>query len=117
MKQRKGRKSAALGFRFFVTVCVILASTGIFVLVQRQFVVRNEIEMRKIEERIGSEKEVQEKLRVELARLESPGRVERVAKDVLGMCEVGRVIYLRFDHHCSAVEQKGTENNRILSRR
>lgn len=97
-KRTRGRPRArkGLSFGFFLFVCVMLAGTGVFILVQHQFAVMSELKVDKVERRIAGEKARQKSLRIELARLKSPARTSRIAMDELGMVEPGGVIYLKY---------------------
>ena len=94
--RRKERPKKGLDFRFFVVVCLLLAGTGVFILVQHQFSVYSDLKGRQIEKKIEQEKESQKSLRISLARLKSPARIARIAQDELGMSEPTGVIYLKY---------------------
>jgi cell division protein FtsL len=95
-KQARSRRRRDLDFGFFILVCVILAGIGVFILVQHQYSVNSELKKQRIEKQVTDEKDKQEALRIELARVKSPDRVSRIAKDELGMVEPGAVVYLRY---------------------
>jgi len=92
----KKTRQRGLSFGFLIIVLVILAGTGVFMLVQRQFAVRCDIKSTRLEASISAEKSKQESLRLTLARLKSPGRITRMAGDELGLTEPSGVIYLKF---------------------
>lgn len=94
-KARRGRKG--LGFGFLVFVIFFLAGTGVFMLVQHQYAVRCDLKANKLSQEVSNEKSRQERLRLSLARLKSPGRVARIAYDELGLSEPGGVIYLKYE--------------------
>lgn len=85
-----------LNLGLLLVVFVFLAATGVFMLVQHQYAVRNDLKSRSVEARISSEKSKQEQLRLTLARLKSPGRVARIAADELGLSDPSGVIYLKY---------------------
>ena len=98
-KERPEKKGLNMGFIFLVLI--VLAGTGVFMLVQHQFAVRAEIKTRSVEVRITEEKSKQESLRLSLAALKSPGRVARVATDELGLADPTGVIYLKYSRDAS----------------
>ncbi|MBU4173915.1 MAG: hypothetical protein KKB90_10765 [Actinobacteria bacterium] len=93
-KKKKPKKG--LDFRFFLVVCLILAGTGVFILVQHQYSISSDLKVREIDQSIEAEKADQKSLRVSLARLKSPARVTRMAQDELEMSEPTGVIYLKY---------------------
>jgi cell division protein FtsL len=90
-KERKG-----LTFGFLMLVLLILAGTGVFMVAMQQGAVSSDLEARRVEQKIAAEKAKQKSLRLDLARLNSPGRVARIAQDELGFGEPGAVIYLKY---------------------
>lgn len=95
-KETRNRRSNSFSFGFFLVVCLILAGTGVFILVQHQYAVTNELKVDRIDQNILSNKARQKSLRIKLAKLKSPGRVARIAEEELGMVEPGGVIYLKY---------------------
>ncbi len=95
-RSTKKKPKKRLNFRFFVVVCLILAATGVFILVQLQYSVSSDLKVREIEQAIEAEKADQKSLRVSLARLKSPARITRMAQDELEMREPTGVIYLKY---------------------
>jgi len=95
-KKKKGRPKKGLDFRFFLVVCLILAATGVFILVQHQYSVSSDLKVRNIEKKIEAEKANQKSLRISLAKLKSPARIARMAQDELRMEEPTGVIYLKY---------------------
>ncbi len=77
-------------------VLLILAGTGVFMVAMQQGAVSSDLEARRVEQKIAAEKAEQKSLRLDLARLNSPGRVARIAQDELGFGEPGAVIYLKY---------------------
>lgn len=90
-----GAKGLTLGFMVFVILFV--AGSAFFVLVQRRGMMGCEVKARRIESKIAMEKSRQERLRLSLAKLKSPGRVARIASDELGLTEPAGVIYLKYE--------------------
>jgi cell division protein FtsL len=97
--EQKKRPKKGLDFRFFLVVCVLLAATGVFILVQHQYSVSSDLKVREIDEAIEVQKANQKSLRISLARLKSPARITRLAQDELGMNEPTGVIYLRYSRN------------------
>jgi cell division protein FtsL len=97
--KKKEPKSLHLGFLFLVFV--FLAATGVFMLAQHHYTVRNDLASRRLQSQVDVEKSKQESLRLKLAALKSPGRVARIAIDELGLSEPGGVIYLRYTKDAS----------------
>lgn len=94
--RKKERPKKGLNFRFFLVVCIVLAGTGVFILVQHHYSVSSDLKVRQMEKEIEQEKERQKSLRISLARLKSPDRIARMAQDELGMSEPTGVIYLKY---------------------
>ncbi|MBN1288060.1 MAG: septum formation initiator family protein [Actinobacteria bacterium] len=93
----KGKlKESHFSFRFFVLVCVLLAGLGIFILVQQNYSVTNDLKIREMEEKIEAQKGKQKELRISLARLKSPARITRIARDELGLDDPGQVVYVMY---------------------
>lgn len=55
---------------------------------------QNEVRREEVRRAVEEERRTQEELRAEIARLESPARVEKEAAQRLGMVEVSRAEYL-----------------------
>lgn len=81
---------------FFRFICVAIFVSGLFILsiCLHVMVVQNEMEIREIEEQTDLERRRQEALRVEVASLESPARIEKIAVEQLRMVPVTHTEYL-----------------------
>jgi len=81
---------------FFCFICVAVFVSGLFILsiCLHVMVVQNEIKVREIEEQTDLERRHQEALRVEVASLESPARIEKIAVEQLKMVPVTHTEYL-----------------------
>jgi cell division protein FtsL len=97
----KAPRNRGLSFGFLIFVFLFLAATGVFMLVQHQYAVRNDLKETSLSTKIANEKSRQETLRLSLARLKSPGRVARIAGDELGLGEPSGVIYLKYARDAS----------------
>ena len=87
-------KRKAITPAFFLFVCVTVAAIGIFTLVQRLYIEQSETAIERTEKMVAEEEANQEKLRVDLAALESPNRISRTAREELGMIEPESFVYL-----------------------
>jgi cell division protein FtsL len=116
--QVKATRKNNLTFGFFIFVCIFLAMTGIYILAQHQFTLNNQIKISRLDEKIAKEKAVQKTLRVKLARLQSPARVERIARDILGMSDPNSIIYLRIEKGSNVriVSKSKCDNLRIQNK-
>ena len=92
----KPARKKGLSFGFLIFVFIFLAGTGMFMLVQRQFAVTCDLKVRRLQQKIDSEKSKQESLRLGIARFKSPGRIARIASDDLGLGYPTVVIYLKY---------------------
>jgi cell division protein FtsL len=92
---RQPNKGLTAGFLIFVLF--FLAGTAVFMLVQHRYAIRNDLEAQRLSSKISAEKSRQERLRLSIARLKSPGRVARIASDELGLSEPSGVIYLKYE--------------------
>lgn len=93
------KKSSArnqLGFKTFLLVCITLTGLGIFILIQNNYAVLNDVKIRKVDESIQNEKMEQKAIRLKLARLKSPARISRIARDELGLGEPCQLVYVKF---------------------
>lgn len=95
-KSRRPKEARGLTFGFVIFLIVLLALAGVFIVAMQQGAVSRDLSSRTIEQKIAAEKASQKSLRLELARLNSPARVARIAQDELGFSEPGAVIYLRY---------------------
>lgn len=96
-KNKRGeRQRKSLGFGFFLVVCAITAGTGVFIVAQNQLAVSGELKARKLDQSISAETAKQKSLRIELAKLNSPARIARIAQEQLAMGEPAGVIYLKY---------------------
>lgn len=94
------RRAAAQGRRnrvvFACFICVAAFVCGLLLLsvFLHVMVVQDEVKTRDLERRIELEKRDQEALRVEIASLEAPSRIERIAVEELKMVQVAQAEYL-----------------------
>jgi cell division protein FtsL len=110
-KTRATRERKGLTFGFLMMVLFILAGTGVFMVAMQQGAVSKDLAERRIEDKEAAEKAKQKSLRVEIARLQSPDRVMKIADDELNMTDPSTVIYLKYsrDHSGKVTCQSTTE--------
>jgi len=81
-----------------VIVGAIVAVTLVFgVLLEQVVLAQSAFKLAHLRERLVEAEREQEELRLEAARLESPARIERYARDVLGMVDPQQVTYIVAD--------------------
>ena len=106
------RKSAAetrrLRLTFICFVCVAAFISGLLILTicLHVMVVQNEMKIRELEEQTELERRQQEAVRVDVASLESPARIEKVAVQDLGMVQVALAEYLETPAYQAARSQE-----------
>lgn len=93
--QAQARRSARQGRRLLITVCSILTVGLAFgVAISQVLVAQNQDRLDKLNTELRTEQERYDKLRFEVAELESPERVVAVAQERLGMIEPPQVNYV-----------------------
>lgn len=81
-----------------VIVGAIVAVTLVFgVLLEQVVLAQSAFKLAHVRDRLVIAERRQEELRLEAARLESPARIERYARDVLGMVDPEQVTYIVAD--------------------
>ena len=90
------KPKGGLSFGFFLFVVGVVASSMLLMVMLQQFALKSDLSARKTQTRINTELTKQKSLRLQLAKLMSPGRIEKMAKDDLGMEEQAGVIYLKY---------------------
>ncbi|MBN2025394.1 MAG: hypothetical protein JW854_01340 [Actinobacteria bacterium] len=93
---------------FICFICVAAFVSGLFILsiCLHVVVVQNEIKVREVEEQIKLERRQQEAMRVEIASLESPARIESIAVEKLMMVQVTQTEYLETPAYRFAQQQQ-----------
>ncbi|RJP29401.1 MAG: hypothetical protein C4536_11375 [Actinobacteria bacterium] len=111
------RKSAAdrrrMRLVFLCFICVAAFVSGLFILsiCLHVMVVQNEIKVREVEKQVELERRQQEAMRVEIASLESPARVEKIAVEQLKMVQITQAEYLETPAYKTAKLQDGEEHS------
>ena len=97
MRERKcANDRRRLRLTFFCFICVAAFVSGLFIITicLHVMVVQNELKVREVEKQIELERRQHEAMRVEIASLESPARIENMAVGQLGMVQVTQTEYL-----------------------
>jgi cell division protein FtsL len=96
---------------FICFICVAAFVSGLFILsiCLHVVVVQNEMKVREVEKQIDLERRQQEAMRVEIASLESPARIESIAVEQLKMIPITQAEYLETPAYRTAKlqEQEG----------
>lgn len=114
-ERNRERKSAAdrrrLRLTFICFICVAAFITGLLILsiFLHVMVVQNEMKIREVEEQTDLERRRQEAIRVEVASLESPARIEQIAVEQLKMVQVALAEYLETPAYQAARAQEQNE--------
>lgn len=93
---RCARERRRMRLVFICFICVAAFVSGLFILsiCLHVVVVQNEMKVREVEKEIDLERRQQEGLRVEVASLEAPARIESIAVDKLMMVQSTQTEYL-----------------------
>lgn len=83
-----------LTFLCFIGVAAFVCALFILTICLHVMVVQNEIRVREVERQIELERRQHEAMRVEIASLESPARIEKLAVERLNMVQVVQAEYL-----------------------
>ena len=86
-KKVQGSRKARLIFTCFVAIAAGVCAILIFSIFLHVSVVQNEVKAEEVKDLIELERRQQEKLRVEIAALESPARIEEIAANIMGMVQ------------------------------
>ncbi len=81
-------------FVCFICVAAFVSGLFMFSICLHVIMVQNEMKVREIEKQIDLERRQQEAMRVEVASLESPARIEKIAVEQLNMVPVTHTEYL-----------------------
>ncbi len=105
-KEMERARRSRLIFTAFLAVALLASGILLLTVVLHVGVVQNEVRLRESQREIELERRRQDALRLEIASLESPGRIEREAVSRLGMVHVERAEYLQTPAYRAAVERK-----------
>lgn len=95
-ERKSAREKRRLRLTFLCFLCVAAFVSGLLILTicLHVMVVQNDLKVREIEREIELERRKHEAMRVEIASLESPSRIESIAVDELKMVQVAQAEYL-----------------------
>lgn len=93
-KQMEKARRSRLVFSAFLVVACVMSGILLLSICMHVAVVQNEVRMREAQRQIELERRRQDALRLEIASLESPARIEKEAARKLGMIPVERAEYL-----------------------
>jgi len=117
-KRERERRRMRLTFLCFVSVAAFVSALFILIICLHVVVVQNEIEAREVEKRIELERRQHEAMRLEIASLESPARIEGMAVGQLGMVRVAQAEYLETPSYQAAriqEQQHGSSEEGMVS--
>ena len=83
----QGSRKARLVFTCFTAIAAGVCAILIFSVFLHVSVVQNEVRAEEVRDLIELERRQQEQLRVEIAALESPSRIEEIAAEIMGMVQ------------------------------
>lgn len=86
-KRAQSSRKARLIFTCFTAIAAAVCAVLIFSVFLHVSVVQNEVKAEEVKELIELERRQQEQLRVEIAALESPARIEEIAAKIMGMVQ------------------------------
>jgi cell division protein FtsL len=111
-KSEQERRRLRLTFLCFISVAAFVSGLFILTICLHVVVVQNEIKSREVERQIELERRQHEAMRLDIASLESPGRIENMAVEQLKMVQVTRAEYLETSSYQAAKtqEQQGPSN-------
>jgi cell division protein FtsL len=114
-KARKQARASIRRKRIFVCLmatAALLAALFIGSVFLRVMTAQNEVRLRDVQAQMDLEKRQQESLRVQIAGLESPARIEKVAVNTLHMVRVPWAVYVQTDAYKSARLSERQVSNR-----
>jgi cell division protein FtsL len=115
-KSERERRRMRLTFLCFISVAAFISGLLILIICLHVMVVQNEIQVREVERQIELEKRQHEAMRVEIASLESPARIENMAVEQLKMVQVAQAEYLETTAYQAAKlqEQEGVSDKEAV---
>ncbi|MGQ9475511.1 MAG: hypothetical protein ACUVRX_04995 [Actinomycetota bacterium] len=114
-KERERARRSKLLFAAFTVVAGLVSGILLAAIVLHVGVVQNEVRLREARREIELERRRQDALRLEIASLESPGRIEGEAAGRLGMVQMEKVEYLETPAYRVAVERRIREREEAVS--
>jgi cell division protein FtsL len=107
-KRVQSSRKARLVFTCFTAIAAAICAILIFSVFLHVSVVQNEVKAQEVEDLIELERRQQEQLRVEIAALESPARIEEIAARIMGMVQSIQAEYVETPAY-QAAKIKGQE--------
>jgi cell division protein FtsL len=114
MRRRKCARESRrmrLTFMCFVGVAAFVSALLILIVCLHVMVVQNEMKANEVEKEIELERRKHEAMRLEIASLESPARIESVAVEQLGMVRMAQAEYLETPSYKTAMETRQREDD------
>lgn len=105
-KSERERRRLRLTFACFIAVALFVSGLFILNICLHVVMVQNEIRTREVERQIELERRQHEAMRVEIASLESPARIESIAVGQLKMVQVTQAEYLETQSYQAAKMQE-----------
>ena len=100
-----------LTFICFVSVAAFVSGLFIIIICLHVMVVQNEMRTSEVERQIELERRQHETMRLEIASLESPARIENVAVGQMGMVPVAQAEYLETPRYRTAMQPRQYEDD------
>jgi cell division protein FtsL len=94
-QRAQASRQRKLLFTCFISIAALISAILIFSVFLRVMIAQNEVRVREVEKQIELEKRQQEGIKVEIAGLESPSRIEKIAVDKLQMTRVPWAAYVQ----------------------
>ncbi len=94
-KNAQASRRRKLVFVCFITIAAVASGILIFSVFLRVMVAQNEVKVRTLEKQVELEKRQQESIKLEIASLESPARIEKIAMENLQMTRVPWAEYVQ----------------------
>ncbi len=113
-KEMERARRSRLVFSSFLAVALLACGMLLLTVVLHVGVMQNEVRLRESQRQIELERRRQDAVRLEIASLESPGRIEREAALRLGMVRAERAEYLQTPAYRAALERMRREREAAL---
>lgn len=94
-KNAQASRRRKLVFVCFITIAAVASGILIFSVFLRVMVAQDEVKVRTLEKQVELEKRQQESIKLEIASLESPARIEKIAVENLQMTRVPWAEYVQ----------------------
>lgn len=108
-KELERARRSRIVFAAFLAVAVATSGILLLTVVLNVCVAQNEVRLRESQREIELERRRQDAVRLEIASLESPARVEKEAVSRLGMVRAAEAEYLQTPAYRAAAERKALE--------